>query len=467
MTRYPRKIEHPLRMAAQVERMCLRVASELSLLILLASAPNASAQDSEAEQAASDARVAHMVDVTGALHKRISESCGQSSGTVQYQGLFMGFDGSGILPTKTLTFAVTGWTGGCADGKRHGRGTLSTREDTSATDSSQKTSVLIKAEGAYVSGKRQGLWCVLDYQRLADGESDPFASVFREVGCRLVASELDITRESDFYKRMPDGRWQQMNADNAPVMPAVFLPAGSVEAESERLIAAATAGKAGLAFRPFAVQSNALDGLIAGTTIGEGQPVSIASIKGKRIALILSTNTIAELERFSVQRQALIDATAQLAGESLTQRNRFIAATRQEVLLQGIATSLRRWSGEVTAVDDLTELSSGKYDYAFVVDWRSLSRLDLLGKFKSYPDLVLVESSNASSSIVAGQALGGFLITPDLKVVWRKTSAGEVQNKIGSCIETRGARTCDQEYLKLLADFYQYQWLEKGGDALQ
>ena len=454
-------------MAAQIKRVNLGVAVALALFALLAGAPDASAQDGAAEQAASDARVAHMVEVTGALHKRISESCGQSSGTVQYQGLFMGFDGSGILPTETLTFAVTGWTGGCADGRRHGQGVLSTREDKSDSDSSQKTSTLIKAEGAYVRGKRQGLWCVLDYQRLADGEPDPFASVVREVGCRLVASEMDITRESDFYKRLPDGRWQQMNSDNAPVMPAVFLPAGSVEAESERLIADATAGKTDLSFRPLTLQSNALDGLIAGTAIAEGQPVSIASIKGKRIALVLSTNTIAELERFFKQRQALIDATAQLAGESLTQRNRFIDATRQEVLLQGIATSLRRWSGEVTAVDDLTELSSGKYDYAFVLDWRSLSRLDLLGKFKSYPDLVNVESSNPSSSIVAGQALGGFLITPDLKVVWRKAGAGDVKNKIGSCVETRGARTCDQEYLKLLADFYQYQWLEKGGDALQ
>ncbi|MCX7041311.1 MAG: hypothetical protein NT117_01190 [Gammaproteobacteria bacterium] len=391
-----------------------------------------------------------------------TQACGTTSKTASYPAAGRGFNdvASDPWPTETTTFAVTGWTGSCESGKRSGHGVISTRKDVSETGKgSRRTTKLVKAEGTYVLGLPQGLWCVLDYQALADGEKDEW-DVSKEVGCHLVIGHVwnGISSEttSPYYRRLDDGRWQQMDSDNKPVLPEIYLPAGSVEAESARLIAEAQAGHTDTTFKPMDIQTNLLDGLVAGTHISEGTPLSIGSIKGKRVALVLSSNTLAELERFNRERQALLDASAAFTGEALLERNRFEAVTKQERLLQMMASALRRQAGEVTAVDDLGGLAAGNFDFAYVLDWHSLSHLDLLGKFKAFPEYEIDQAKGINH--VAGQALGGFLISPGMKVVWRSSSSGEFDYKTGQCTETRHDHGCDAEYLKILADFYDSAW---------
>jgi hypothetical protein len=437
----------------------------------------ATAEQTEAGKAA-QARQQHQLDVEKAQRESVLAQCGLSAGSVRYPG-WLALVG-GKIPTWQTNFSVKSWTGGCLDQKRDGHGVLVTRED---EDSEFLFSTkLEKSEGNFVRGRRIGLWCFLENQNFTLGKDDNKTERLADgqTGCRL----LDDAGGSGFVEKRADGRWQAMDGFNKPVSPEVVLDPGVVEAESDRLIKEATAGKTGLKVKPFDVQSDALDGLIAGTRLRTAESTSRISLEGKRVALVLSTRTIGEIDRFTRERQALIDASASLpppsaprkaaatgadvaleamtgpVNEAMVQRARFIDVSRPELLLKRVATTLRRYAREVVPAEDLSGLSKGEFDYALVLDWQSTTRFDLLGKYKD----VAVAGPNSldEASRVGGQRIGGFLISPKMEVV--QTFVGyadaDTSNKQDACAQGRGGNTCDRDYLKALADFYAKRWTD-------
>lgn len=425
------------------------------------------------------ARQKHMDKVVNALKSQVLSKCGLSSGSVTYPAVQLDWDSNQVVD-ETTRFEVTAWSGECASGFRSGSGVIATRETTHAGPRSVEGTVLVKAQGRYLVGKPQGLWCITDHPYLQNGKP---AQLTLELGCRLLANG----QASAIFHKLADGRWEQIDGSGHATAPPVVLAAGSLESESSRIIAEALAGKADIALRPFNAQSDALDGLIAGMHIRSGGGKQDVSLKGKRVALIVSSRTIAEMDKFTRERQALLDASAnvmaspetansardaismQLAAafgpdlNAVEQRERFMAASATDKLLLRVADALRRVAREVVPVEDLTGLAHGDFDYAFVLDWQSLTRFDLLGKYKAVPTFKDYDSADAS--LVAGQKLGGFLITPQLEAVRTYSGKPDAGYKLGDCEQSKKIKTnsCDRDYFKALADFYETAWNDPNG----
>jgi len=445
----------------------------------LALAKPAAAELSKEQLDATTARFQHQQDVEKAQRASVLARCGLASGSVEYPSWLTDFETNAPQMWHT-DFSVKGWSGECLNGKREGAGVLVTRED--EVTPFVTTSKLIKSDGSFVRGLQVGLWCTRENRNFQGDE--PQAN--GETTCRLV----DSASGSGYLGKRADGRWEWVDWESHPRSPSVILPDGWVEAESERLIGEVAAGKTDVHVRTAAVQSDALDGLIEGTQIRVAADLGDVSLKGKRVALILSSRSITEIERYTRERQALIDSTANLqppskkanaktsgadaALETMTgpvnvamvERARFIDVSRPELLLKRIAGALRRVAREVVPVDDLTDLTRGEFDYALVIDWQSLNRFDLLGKYKAVP--VAQEYKVAEASHVAGESLGGFLISAQLEAVRIYTDEKNLKGKTAECSQTRQENTCDRDYLKTLADFLEQRWSGKreSNDAL-
>ncbi|MCX7041313.1 MAG: hypothetical protein NT117_01200 [Gammaproteobacteria bacterium] len=454
--------------------------SILAGAFLLVAGPAAADMTEQEKQAVMD-RAKHQQEVEKSQRDNVLAQCGLSTGSVHYPGVFTNLE-TNVVDTWQTVFAVKSWTGACLDGKRDGHGTLVTSEDENS--SVVVSTKLEKSEGNFVRGRRIGLWCVLELQNFTYSSYDNKNERQNDgqTGCRL----LDDANGGWYVKKRPDGRWDMVDWQNKPVSPAVVLDAGVVEAESQRLISEVAAGKSGVEVKSFTVQSDALDGLIAGTQLrmAEGNPV--VSLEGKRVALILSNRSIAGIEQFTRQRQALIDASANLpppsskrkaaaagadaaleamtgpVNEATVQRARFIDVSRPELLLKRVAAAMRRYAREVVPVDDLSGLTKGEFDYALVLDWQSTSRLDLLGKYDEVP--VAKPNTFPDASRIGGQTMGGFLISPKLEAVRIYAGGSRYGVKDQACVQTRQENTCDRDYFKALADFHEAWWVVKPAD---
>ena len=448
--------------------------------VVLALAKPAAAELSKEESNAVMARTQHQQDVEKAQRASVLAQCGLASASVQYPGWLPNLM-TGEIQTWQTEYSVKAWSGGCLNGKRDGQGVLVTREDQIIPEL-PVSSALIKSEGRFVRGLQAGLWCTSE-NRIFEGAE---FQANGDSGCRLFDSTTSGTW-GGYLGHRADGRWEWVDGQRQPLSPSVILPAGWVEAESARLIGESAAGKTDTQVRVAAVQSNALDGLIAGTQIRLAADAGNVSLKGKRVALILSSRSIAEIERYTRERQALIDSTvnlpspgkktkAQTSGadaalEAMTgpvnvamvERARFIDVSRPELLLKRVAGALRRVAGKVVPVEDLTGLTRGEFDYALVLDWQSLTRFDLLGKYKAVP--VAPANQVTGASHVAGESPGGFLISPQLEAVRIYTNGEEFASKANECVQARQENTCDRDYLKTLADFFEQRWSEKRGSS--
>jgi len=123
------------------------------------------------------------------------------------------------------------------DGKRDGPGIVSVR--TSGTWSGHDRANLV-TEGSnslnYVRGVEVGLFC-----ELSDRWTNSAGTTEHAHGqCTLMSGGVAI---SPSYLKQPDGRWRLVDNHGQPIEPADYLPAGSLEAESARLIANAREGK--------------------------------------------------------------------------------------------------------------------------------------------------------------------------------------------------------------------------------
>lgn len=216
------------------------------------------------------------------------------------------------------------------------------------------------------------------------------------------------------YRRLADGRWQSVTTDGVPAQPPIFLAAGSLE-----LVSSIVRGERKAAMPKVVVQSPALDGLTSASKIEwQGGPWQGISLKDKRVAVVLSSQSIEELERFRRERKALLDATAGIQNERVQEtRKKLVAVSDPDRLLTIVAKVFRKYAREVVPVDDFTAVKKGRFDYILLVHWKSYTRFDLLNGYETFPEGDFSDWAAGRVPAVAGSWLSGMLITPDLKAV--------------------------------------------------
>jgi hypothetical protein len=348
------------------------------------------------------------------------------------------------------------WSGGCVDGKRDGAGVLNWRSEQPMGFQSErplnervKHTVTATAEGRFVKGRRIGLWCVTNFQSAhSNGQSVPGAPL-SGLGCYLTAGDiLPITPQ---YIKQPDGRWLE-NVLGSPG--ASTLAAGTLEAQSAKMLADAAVGNTDLKVQ-VVIESRDLDDLVRGSKIALALSKTPISLKGKRLALVLSSQTVSELERFKRQREALIAASAGLRGEAGAERAKFIRTSSPDRLLINVLKAVRTHADDVQPADDLGLLKDGGFDYALVIDWKSMTRFDQLGKYakEAWPPQPFPAISG-----VACDALRGFLINRELKVVKQLPAFPTCQIDMSSA-------TGDQAYMWILATYYANAWGDRPEDT--
>lgn len=335
------------------------------------------------------------------------------------------------------------WSGGCVEGKRDGPGVLNWQSAWPLAPGSMLT-MSNTAEGRFVKGQRLGMWCVTKYQQMLNGKLSPGLPL-RGLGCSLL--ELPA-KPAPLYIKQPDGSWQEYVLG---ALGATSLAAGELEAQSARLLADAEAGKTGLKSQ-VVTQSRDLDDLVRGSKIVMDLSAAPISLNDKRVAIVLSSQTVSEVEKFKRERQVLIDDSTGLRGEAAVERARFIQASNTDRLLLNILKVLKMHAKDAQPAADLAALKEGGFDYALVVDWKSMTRFDQLGKYsrEAWPP-----KSPPAISGVSCESLRGFLIGRDLKVVKQLPAFPICQSDISGA-------TGDQAYMWILATSFANRWGDLG-----
>lgn len=348
------------------------------------------------------------------------------------------------------------WSGACVDGKRDGDGVLTwTEEQTRNTSIDQATNlesrsiITLKSEGRFVNGQRLGLWCMTRKSRLAS-KTQNFTyppSEFEDSGCSVFAG--NVKQITGNYRKQRDGSWMQYGFGSAS---GSSLAPGTLEAQSAKVLADATAGKTDLKIPELVVENRALDDLVRGSKIVFAPSAAPISLQGKRVAVLLSSRTLSDLERFKREREALITASGGLTGDAAKYRSEFIAASNPDRPLTNVAKTVRKYAKTVLPADDLVGLQKGAFDYALIIDWRHMTRFDLLGKYdNSYP-------KKGETPAPVCESWAAFLVTPDLKAVKELPASSR-------CYPKGKDYNGDFHYMLMLSMFFQTEWGKSPDDT--
>jgi hypothetical protein len=288
------------------------------------------------------------------LDERVFSGCGLNSGTDPN----MKTSGANLeLITAPFTISVTGWTGGCKNGKRDGAGRYDTVSSMSPGGSSFTSSGT--EEGTAVDGRRIGLWC----NPKTRTQSPNYVRT-----CRLYGIDGIYAGQ---YRKLDDGRWYVTMLQSKDVVPdaAITLPAGTLEAESDRLIAAARAGGPSGPSR-LMLSSSAFDNLTQGATMRPGTAPHRIDLRGKRVALVFTDATLAAIKRIPADLQTAMAASGMSADPSSYASQMMINNASIDMLLKSLGAPLLRAGAIVSPANDLTSLTNGSADYVMLVDWR-------------------------------------------------------------------------------------------------
>lgn len=356
------------------------------------------------------------------------------------------------------------WSGACADGKRDGEGVLSWTEERER-EAGTATVEARRSEGRFVKGQRLGLWCETYKIQVINAQGQLSHERSDNYGCSILAGHGKPLTTN--YRKQPDGSWRELSGYGFESPTGVSLAAGALEAQSAKVLADAAAGKTDLK-AAFVVHNQSLDDLVRGSKIVLSLSAAPISLKDKRIAIVLSSQTVNELERFKRERQALIDASAGLSGKAATERANFIQASSPDRLLITLLKLVKKYVKDAQPADDLTGLRKGGFDYALVVDWKSMTRFDLLGKYDSFPmppsDIRQKSIETQVKYVVVGESLGGFLISRDLKAVKQIPALPYVTMR-GKIIRMSfdNSDRSDEDYMRRLAGDFAGNWGDDNG----
>jgi hypothetical protein len=257
---------------------------------------------------------------------------------------------------------VKKWTGGCVDGKRDGKGTYRTFS-TLDYPGVIRTGSENESEGTLVSGVPVGLWC---------SKSDIYGRRHAIV-CALSDGKLFSAIR---FLKDDHGGWQLLPRDANAL--SIALPAGSLEAESDQMIAAVRAGAPAGPLR-VSVSAPALANLTQGASIRVGlSPREIhIDLHGKRVALVYSDATLAAMKQFPLDVQTAVGASSVPSERFASFRRDFIASATVTRFAQAIGAPLLRKGIILVPASDLSVLSKGEADYALLVDWHYTWRSNL------------------------------------------------------------------------------------------
>lgn len=406
-----------------------------------------SAQMSEADIARSIAAGRRYIEIEAEAVARAQQECSTTRTLFGYPDLSTGMTKEAVLSLE--------WSGGCVAGKRDGPGVLSWSVEKNDLEQSVSSLSAWKSEGRFVNGERLGMWCMTYNMQIKI--KDRLATNVAVSGCSVLAGHLKPLTGN--YRKQADGSWRLHAVDGSPTDST--LAAGALEAQSAKVLADAAAGKSDLKVQ-VTVQSQSLDDLVRGSKIVLAPSAAPVSLKDKRVAIVLSSQTVSEIDRFKRERQALIDASAGLRGKAAEERAKFIQASNPDRLLVNILKVVQRHAQAAQPVDDLAALRDGGFDYALVVDWKSTTRFDLLGKYDSFPRAPSEAAYRNSETqktlpIFAGDALGGFLISRELKAVRQFPAQRDFLIKPPPR-KWDADLSADQTYLMFLAKFYADAW---------
>lgn len=405
-----------------------------------------SAQMSEADVARQLAAGRRYIEIEAEAIARAQQECSTTRAV-------FGYPDPSTAGTKEAVLSLE-WTGGCAAGKRDGSGVLSWSVEKDLGQSVRSVSAW-KSEGRFVNGERLGMWCTTYNMQVK--VKDRLATNVADSGCSVLAGHLKPLTGN--YRKQGDGSWRLHAVDGSPTDST--LAAGALEAQSAKVLADAAAGKSDLKVQ-VTVQSQSLDDLVRGSKIVLAPSAAPVSLKGKRIAIVLSSQTVSEIDRFKRERQALIDASAGLRGEAAEERAKFIQVSNPDRLLVNILKVVQKHAQSAQPVDDLAALKEGGFDYALVVDWKSATRFDLLGKYDSFPRAPTAAAyqnleTRKTLPAFAGDSLGGFLVSRELKAVRQFPANRDFLVKPPPA-KWDADLSADRTYLMLLAKFYADAW---------
>lgn len=271
-----------------------------------------------------------------------------------------GFDGSSMSMDSIQTSEVSGWTGGCREGKRDGPGVLSVRSHSLDVTTGQRGYAhWYEVEGNFVEGMQVGLGC---YVR--SGTEGPDARPMPHF-CTVFGGDGN----PGGFRREPDGRWAVAGIGNKPVEPVAFAAKGALERESERVIAAAKQRRPiGRVRLPVVVAD--FGDIIRGGSIVLAPSKETPSLRGKRVAIVLSARAVTELERFTKMREALVNSSTRVPKEARRDREEFIAGSDPGYVVASVVAAVNASGATAVPAEDLNVLKSGAADYALVFDWR-------------------------------------------------------------------------------------------------
>jgi hypothetical protein len=373
------------------------------------------------------------------------------------------------------------WQGGCVNGKRDGSGVLSERDYfiTGGRDATNPVSQR-RSTGSFVAGRRLGVWCFEENVSFFGGRRE-----IRVPGsCDLHVGDMVL----EDFSRLENNHWKLSGEDG------LQIPAAAVDSQLSALSAAARAGKALPSLGPFATSCPCVGDLLPD---GRFQFLpSPVDLSGKRVAVVLSTTTAKEIARFNLERESMLVAIPEESGANdgsgnpmdglirglvnapttsggAQLKSEFRDASDPQKMLLAVVRGLRRLGAQVVAENDLEALSSGKYDYALVLEWRSLTDFARWSQFSEIPgnqgtpeQTISLNSAGADPSLIAGQAVGGLLFNSKLQAVRQfPLKAWPALLKRKWPTDTCGTTTtsCTALYLKILTYHYQGTWEKSPG----
>ncbi|WP_291209262.1 hypothetical protein [Hyphomonas sp.] len=301
------------------------------------------------------------------------------------------------------------WTGGCVDKLRDGFGQF-TNEDrllltplTGSFPSSTFTTVKVE-EGTLVRGRYAGLWCRLSLKGNGEENQKPTTCALRSGNVSLgqfVKDETGSWRRADVYGEVSES-------------PEVYAP-GSLEAESQRLIAEARAGSFGGPIN-LQGQAEALTDLVAGASIRLSTDEPVRSIRGKRVAIVLSTRTLDDLQRWTAEREKVIEEMQRYRSNTQFESyfSQFVSNSDPTRLVGAATTSILSAGGIPFAADDLSVLQDGSADYVLIVDWRYSARIPTSVRSLKAMSICALEDPCENDEIY-DSSVSTYLVTRDMR----------------------------------------------------
>jgi hypothetical protein len=328
----------------------------------------------------------------------------------------------GTVASYTVRLMRTKWTGGCVEGLLDGEGTLAFESRAQSGIPAHDNVTVDQQSGLMVKGKQVGPW------RIDVGFHDVVVGAYYW---------LDIAAPG-MYIKLPNGSFQQVQLKSSMVAGMVepkrylepltaMVPITALQVEehirSARLQAVgSTAGDNSSAATTLVVESTLLQDLLRGNKARLAGSRALGNIKGKRLLIVLSSNSLASFDALDAFKNTVIQYSPSqpLSGPVLNAAMDIASAADKKKLIDALTSQLRSRFASVNFADDLSNFKKTDtdlvvvFDFTFKHEWPAMVENRLA-------QLALPESNYRQSQLNSspGISVGGsaFILNSDLAVV--------------------------------------------------